>query len=112
MGKSFPKILYVMKAKSLVPATSKVRHVEMMICFGDGDVHSCWRASFLAFCLGGRPAIYTIYIPYISMIYSMCTYNYIHIWRAARNVKNSPANNYGDVTSSDFVLANISVRSP
>ena len=25
--------------------------------------HSCWRASFLAFCLGGRPAIYNINIP-------------------------------------------------
>ena len=25
----------------------------------------------------------------------MCLYNYIHIWRAARNVKNPPANNYG-----------------
>ena len=56
--------------------------------------HSCWRASFLAFCLGGRPAIYTINIPYISFIYSMYIYNYLHIWRAARNVKNPPANNY------------------
>ena len=56
--------------------------------------HSCWRASFLAFCLGRRPAIYTIYIPYISFIYSMYIYNYLHIWRAARNVKNPPANNY------------------
>ena len=36
-----------------------------------GDYHSCWRASFLAFCLCGRPAIYTIYITYISCIYSM-----------------------------------------
>ena len=58
-------------------------------------LHSCWRASFLAFCLGRRPAKYTIYIPYISFIYSMYIYNYIHIWQAARNVKNSPANNYG-----------------
>ena len=24
----------------------------------------------------------------------MYIYNYIHIWRAARNVKNPPANNY------------------
>ena len=24
----------------------------------------------------------------------MCIYKYIHIWRAARNVKNPPANNY------------------
>ena len=24
----------------------------------------------------------------------MYTYNYLHIWRAARNVKNPPANNY------------------
>ena len=52
--------------------------------------HSCWRASFLAFCLGGRPAIYTINIPYISFIYSMYIYNYLHIWRAARNVQNRP----------------------
>ena len=56
--------------------------------------HSCWRASFLAFCLGGRPAIYTIYIPYISLIYSMYISNYMHIWRATRNVKITPANNY------------------
>ena len=33
--------------------------------------HCCWRASFMAFCLGGRPAIYTIYIPCILCIYSM-----------------------------------------
>ena len=25
----------------------------------------------------------------------MYTYNYMHIWRAARNVKTTPANNYG-----------------
>ena len=25
----------------------------------------------------------------------MYIYNYLHIWRAARNVKNPPANNYG-----------------
>ena len=25
----------------------------------------------------------------------MYIYNYTHIWRAARNVKNPPANNYG-----------------
>ena len=56
--------------------------------------HSCWRASFLGFCLGGRPAIYTIYIPYISFLYSMYIYNYMHIWQAARNVKNPPANSY------------------
>ena len=56
--------------------------------------HSCWRASFLAFCLGGRPAICTIYIPDISFIYPMCIYNYLHLWRAARNVKNPPASNY------------------
>ena len=57
--------------------------------------HSCWRASFFAFCPGGRPAIYTIYIPYISLIYSIYIYNYMHIWRAARNVKTTPANNCG-----------------
>ena len=56
--------------------------------------HSCWRAWFLAFCLGGRPAIYTRYIPYISFIYSMYIYNYMHVWRAARNVRDPPANNY------------------
>ena len=56
--------------------------------------HSCWRASFLAFCLGGRPAICTIYIPDISFTYPMYIYNYLHLWRAARNVKNPPANNY------------------
>ena len=50
----------------------------------DTTYHSCWRASFLAFCLCGRPAIYTIYIPYTSLIFSMYTYNYTHIWRAAR----------------------------
>ena len=56
--------------------------------------HSFWRASILAFCLGGLPAIYTIYTPCISFICSMYVYNYIHIWRAARNVKKTPANNY------------------
>ena len=50
---------------------------------------------FLAFCLGGRPTIYTIRIPPISLIYSMYIYNYSHVWRAARNCKNPPANNYG-----------------
>ena len=25
----------------------------------------------------------------------MYIYNYVHIWRAARNVKKPPANNYG-----------------
>ena len=60
----------------------------------DAANHSCWRTSFLAFCLGGRPAIYTIYIPYVSFIHSRYIYNYMHIWRAARNVKNPPANNY------------------
>ena len=63
-------------------------------------IHSCWLASFLAFCLGGRPAIYTIYIPYISLIYSIYTYNYMHIWRAARNVKITPANNYAAINTS------------
>ena len=53
--------------------------------------HSCWQASFLAFC-----RIYIIYIPLISFIYSMYTYNYIHIWRAARTVKNPPASNYAE----------------
>ena len=53
--------------------------------------HSGWRASFLAFCLG----MYTIYIPCTSSVYSMYVYNYIHIWRAACNVQNPPANNYG-----------------
>ena len=57
--------------------------------------HSCRRASFLAFCLCGRPAIYTIYKPYRSCIYSMLIYNYTHIWWATRNVKNPPANSYG-----------------
>ena len=56
--------------------------------------HSCRQASFLSFCLCGRPAIYTIYVPYISCIYSMYIYNYIHTWRAARNVERPPANNY------------------
>ena len=65
--------------------------------------HSCWRASFLAFCLGGRPAIYNIYVPYISCMYSMYIYNYVHIWRAARNVKNPPANNY-DVQHTSLYL--------
>ena len=55
--------------------------------------HSCWRASFFTFCLGGRPVIYTIYKPYISFIYSMYIYNYILIWRAAHDVKHPPANN-------------------
>ena len=59
-----------------------------------GAGHTCWWESFSAFCPGGRPAIYTIYIPYTPFIYSMYTYRYIHIWRAARNVINSPANNF------------------
>ena len=62
--------------------------------------HSCRQASFLSFCLCGRPAIYTIYVPYISCIYSMYIYNYIHTWRAARNVKNAPTNNYEAHTES------------
>ena len=36
---------------------------------------------------------HTLYTPFI---YSMYVYNYIHMWRAARNVKNPPANNYAD----------------
>ena len=67
-------------------------HSLMQVC-GYSCRHSCWRASFLAVCLGGRPATYTIHIPYISCIYSM--YNYIDIWRAVHNVKNPPANNNG-----------------
>ena len=57
-------------------------------------MHRCWRASFLAFCRGGQPAIYTIAIPYLSIVYSMYTYNYLHVWRAARKVKTPPADNY------------------
>ena len=35
----------------------------------------------------------------------MYIYNYIHIWQAARNVKNSPANNYAvDVSSQPLVM--------
>ena len=56
--------------------------------------HSCSQPSFLAFCLDGLPAIYTIYIPCIPFIYSMYKCKYIHIWRAARNVKIPPAKNY------------------
>ena len=48
----------------------------------------------MALYLGGRPAIYSIDIPYISLVYSMYIYKYIHILRAARNVNNPPANNY------------------
>ena len=104
-------------------------HLDVSIPLNPSCQHSCWRASFLAFCLGGRPTIYTLYIPYISFIYSMyiqvCldnsdwlgvakvseleripsykgpsyrdkpVFNYLHIWRAARYVKNPPANNYG-----------------
>ena len=40
------------------------------------------------------PAMYTIYIPYISLIYSMYIHKYIHIWRAAYNSRNLPAKNY------------------
>ena len=68
--------------------------------------HSCWRASFLAFCLGGRPAIYTIYIPYTSFIYSMYIYNYIHTWLAACNVKNQfHSNRYAPPPSTLGVLS-------
>ena len=56
--------------------------------------HSCWRASFLASHLDGRPAKDTIYIPYISFMYSMYIYSYIHIWRADSSVNTPPANNY------------------
>ena len=45
------------------------------------------------FVLAGSPP-YILYIPYISFIYSMYVYNYIHIWQAARNVENPPASNY------------------
>ena len=69
--------------------------------------HSCWLASFLAFCLGGRPAIYTIYIPYISLIYSIYIYNYMHIWRAARNVKTTPANNYASDLPCSLACASV-----
>ena len=67
------------------------------------NCHSCWRASVLAFCRGGRPVICIIYIPCISCTYSMYIYTYIHIWRAARNVKNLPANNY--VTSRPVLMS-------
>ena len=50
----------------------------------------------MAFCLGGRPAIYNKYMLYISFIYSMYTYTYTHIWRATHDVKNPPANNYAE----------------
>ena len=59
--------------------------------------HSCWWALVDIFCfLSWRAArhVYYIHTLNISFIYSMYIYSCIHIWRAARNVKNPPANNY------------------
>ena len=68
--------------RTAVPAWRSVPHAPTL---KKGPVqriakHSCWRASFLAFCLGGRPAMYTMYIPYISCVYSMYIYTTIHIF--------------------------------
>ena len=80
---------------SLSSIVVPLRIAALQCCWHSGYNHSCWWASFLACCLGGRPALYNIYIPHISLIYSMYIYNYMHIWRAGRNVKTTPANNYG-----------------
>ena len=44
--------------------------------------HSCWWASFLAFCFGGQPAIYTIHIS--NHLYTLCTYTTTYIFGGPR----------------------------
>ena len=51
--------------------------------------HSCWRASFLAFCLGGRPAIYYIHTLYI--IYILYLYIRLYTYLACRPQCQQPA---------------------
>ena len=73
----------------------------------------CWRESFLGFSSSASGWIYTVYIQYISRTYSLYIYNYIQIYRAARNDKGPPVNNYAstrwpprwrDLVSSDMLL--------
>ena len=71
-------------------ATHRARH---------NPAHSWRRASFSAFWSFAGGWMCTIYIPYTSHVYSMCLYNYVHIYQAASKYT------LGDALCDDFLVA-------
>ena len=89
----FPEILSTMCRKRTTDQACRLRDGRWCVSMQRPNL-SCWRASFLPYVLTGGPP-YILCACLIYHVYTMYIYNSIHIWRATRNVKNPPANNYG-----------------